>query len=192
MVERSLYTQLLSIALQTPLLLKKTPRLDLLMKLPPPGAMKRLDFSRLLNRSSVVVCLSLVATLLLFSYFGNRGVREVFIMESALLMISFCWAQISARRVQLMAGYSALLQLSNLPASSPLFMPAFSATSELRRYDFEVGRYEMRSLLLRRISSLLLGDPIDFLGKKHRRTVETLIQSGVSSLYSEEFVNKTT
>jgi hypothetical protein len=158
-IEESLYTQFLTIAVGSEYRSYRTPRLDILRTLPPPGAMRRLDLSEIpIVLGFMMIMAGAFAVYFVSRYTFLNWVSFIAATESAVLILTILYMVIRTRRIRLTRGYYALLQLNR---DRPIV--------DEREHALAPSHSLFERLFLGRM------DAFDFLGKKHRPVVEALI-----------------
>jgi hypothetical protein len=160
-IERSFYTQLLSIAGGESSRPPETPKLNLLRRLPAPGC--KIVWSPLVCSGMMLL---LAIMLALFTFLTTPALRSVSRLESRLLTGSLFLGAILfflfiTGRMTLWAGYRGIIRLRTVSAAPTLPSP----------------HREHRSVRLLRIFFLPQSDSTNFLGRKYGPIVKELMHS---------------
>jgi hypothetical protein len=159
---KTLYTQLITIACGIPCRVEQTKMLHSLQTLPPPGTINTQSRREILPMFVVSSCV--VAVMLIFVFWGYDFPLFV-VLQAAIILLIAAPYQVIRKKAQLIAGYSALLQLAGLSSNAP-----------------EAEVQSDRIFAKRIVYTFSSKNIFDFLGKQHRDAVRELLRSRMPSI----------
>jgi len=159
---KTLYTQLITIACRIPRKVEQTKMLHSLQTLPPPGTINAQSRREILFMAAFFSC---VAALMLTFLFWGYHFPPLVISQVGIILLMAAPVRMMGKRAQLIAGYSALLQLAGLSANAP-----------------EAEVQSDRVVAKRIIYTFSPKNIFDFLGKPHRGAVRELLRSRMPSI----------